>query len=398
MREFRRHVAVIRWKTFIACLLVVVLAAAACGVADQDGAFKDWSGTRQDVNGVEVVRNPESPLTDASAVVVRRLWAAPSPSEERSKGVWEEPVAVRVAQRFVVVLDRMAHRIHVVDRPSGRWRQSLGREGEGPGEFQEPFGIAVQDDEIVVGNGGDASLERFGVDGEFRGTVRFGEMGFSIHGLGPDGFLVSSLVGREGGWKRVSPEGEITTFPWPEDDGLAMTELSDDCMGVSAAGSTVLRFSCRELAFQVIDSEGTLQRAVLVEGSLEPPSESAIEAHLDEVRTIMQRSGLPPEMIDQQVEGERERLRRNPRMRALRVDPETGYVALWEQRPADLGPEPAQLHIFSSDGIYLARVAFEQAWVDFDWDDGKLYALVRDPESDLVRLFAYAIDLTNLDR
>lgn len=103
-------------------------------------------------------------------------------------------------------------------------------------------------------------------------------------------------------------------------------------------------------------------------------------------------------MIDQQVEGERERLRWNPRMRALRVDPETGYVAMWEQRPDDLGPEPAQLHIFSSDGIYLARVAFEQAWVDFDRDDGKLYALVQDPESDLVRLFAYAIDLTNLGR
>lgn len=254
-------------------LLIVVPASAACGVADRDATLENWTGTREAVNGVEVVRNPGSPLIDASALVVEQLWIAPTPSDEQSQGPWEQPVGVRVTRTSAMVLYRMAHRVHVVDRARGHWGQSIGREGDGPGEFEEPFGIAVEDDEIVVGNGGGASLERFGVDGEYRGAVRFGEVGFSIHGLGPDGFLVNSLVGREGGWKRVTPQGEMTTFPWPEDHEPAVTEGGDECTGVGTAGSTVLRFSCQELAFQVIDSEGTLQRTVLVDWLLEPPRE-----------------------------------------------------------------------------------------------------------------------------
>jgi len=47
------------------------------------------------------------------------------------------------------------------------------------------------------------------------------------------------------------------------------------------------------------------------------------------------------------------------------------------------GSGPATLHLLSEDGVYLARVAFHVAWRDFTLEDGVVYALTRNPDTDL---------------
>ncbi len=64
------------------------------------------------------------------------------------------------------------HRIIVVGADGG-FQRAFGREGDGPGEFRSPGGIAVMPDgRGVMGDLGHRGHHIFGADGEFERMVR----------------------------------------------------------------------------------------------------------------------------------------------------------------------------------------------------------------------------------
>ena len=77
----------------------------------------------------------------------------------------------------------------------------------------------------------------------------------------------------------------------------------------------------------------------------------------------------------------------------LRFDASGRLAAFLEQNPDEFGSGSATLHLLSQDGVYLAKVAFPTAWRDFTIDDGVVYALTRDSDTDLISLRAYRVDL-----
>ncbi|MDE2979662.1 MAG: 6-bladed beta-propeller [Gemmatimonadota bacterium] len=69
------------------------------------------------------------------------------------------------------VFDTQADRIHVV-APDGEYRHTIGRSGEGPGEFRRPDGLAVmRDGRMVIADLGHRAYHVFGADGEFERMV-----------------------------------------------------------------------------------------------------------------------------------------------------------------------------------------------------------------------------------
>jgi len=69
------------------------------------------------------------------------------------------------------VFDAQADRIHVVG-PDGEYRHTIGRSGEGPGEFRRPDGLAVmRDGRVVIADLGHRAYHIFGADGEFERMV-----------------------------------------------------------------------------------------------------------------------------------------------------------------------------------------------------------------------------------
>ena len=77
----------------------------------------------------------------------------------------------------------------------------------------------------------------------------------------------------------------------------------------------------------------------------------------------------------------------------LRFDPSCRLAAFLEQNPDEFGSGSATLHFLSRDGVYLAKAAFPTAWRDFAMDDGVVYALARNPTTDLITLTAFRLDL-----
>src|SRR5690606_32044563 len=134
-----------------------------------------------------------------------------------------------------------------------------------------------------------------------------------------------------------------------------------------------------------LDAEGRLLREFTVEREPDIISDAEREAEIERVReSVAGTPGIPPAMIQRVVQIKRDESRIRRSFRAVREDPDTGVLAIWEQNPDELGGGTATLHLFSDSGIYLAEVPFDRAWVDFDLAGSKLFALERDPETDLV--------------
>src|SRR5690606_11313328 len=160
-----------------------------------------WQGSREVIEGTEIVRNPEIPLRGIRAEAPS-LWRAPSADDIRRFGDWAGPVRLVAAGDRVYVLDQMAHRVYGLRATDGVMENVFGRRGRGPGEFEFPYGIALRADTILVGNGGAGSLERFRPDGTYAGSIPLGARGFALIAPSAGDVYVNALIGAEGGWWR----------------------------------------------------------------------------------------------------------------------------------------------------------------------------------------------------
>jgi len=92
------------------------------------------------------------------------------------------------------VLDATAYRVVVFDA-RGRYFRTIGRQGDGPGEFGFPSAIALlPGGELVVNDAAKSNLQIFGPDGTFLRTV-----------------VVAEELGRAAGRMRTSPKGGLIT-------------------------------------------------------------------------------------------------------------------------------------------------------------------------------------------
>lgn len=362
----------------------------ACGAGDSSSVGA-WRGEIVEIEGVEVVRHPGSPLFDSSEVEVLEVWRAPSEAEGAEHGVWEQPIVVRASSDRVYVLDRMAHRVYVVEGADGRWVAGFGRRGRGPGELERPFGLALVDSGVVVGNSGRASLERFTADGEYEGSIRLDAVAFGVEAFG-ERLLVSGLFDSGEGWRLVELDGEAEAFEWP--DRLEPVGVNDTgCERFSASAVGAMRVSCYQPYLQVVGPEGERVREIVIDQDPIPVESGVADSVLAVIRAEMVDDGIPPATADQVAQKMGDQLQDYRRFQQARADTETERLAIWEQITDDLGGGPATLHIVSESGVYLARVNFTQAWKSFDVHDGRVYALEEDETTGLVTLAAYEITL-----
>lgn len=105
------------------------------------------------------------------------------------------------AEGKLYVFDNQADRIHVVGA-DGEYVRTLGRSGEGPGEFRSPDGLAVmRDGRVVIADRGHRAYHIFGPDGEFERMVGFvpeaGDMRITDIYPDPGGEAIFTAVGAQ---------------------------------------------------------------------------------------------------------------------------------------------------------------------------------------------------------
>jgi hypothetical protein len=343
--------------------------------------------TRDTIAGVEVVRNSSTPR-DGVRAGPAWLWHAPTTADVARFGEWESAVKLVVGGERVYVLDRMASRVYVVAGVDGTVEGTVGQRGAGPGEFDRPYGLAVSADELIVGNGAGASLERFRPDGSYLGSIAVGRLGFDLLSLASGELYLNSLLGSDGGWGRVSAEGSVIEVAWP----TPVEARFDDCTRLGGGRGVLVRVACTSPIMQMASTDGRPVREITIDIPPRRPPAGMVEDHLAEVRQLMAQSGMTPDLIEAQVRQEKERLAVLPVVRGVRVDSGTGTIAVWEQIPEDLGGGAAKLHMVAASGEYLSAIEFAESWIDYAIHDRRIYALVLERDTGLVGLVAYPIE------
>lgn len=131
-------------------------------------------------------------VADAQLALVAHLDRDGNPLQPVGKGILRRPTGVAwdAAGRRLFVADAYAHDIKVFD-PAGNLIESIGRRGDGPGEFNFPSHITIAGDELYVTDTMNSRVQVIPLSG---GAPRiFGERGLYIGNLvRPKGVAVDS--------------------------------------------------------------------------------------------------------------------------------------------------------------------------------------------------------------
>lgn len=147
----------------------------------------EWKGKIETENGVKVIKNPSEPLYGEIELEIEEDLVLGSEKDDNYLfyRVWDIAVNDR---GDIYVLDSGKYRIQKYDN-DGRYLQTIGRQGQGPGEFERPVGLYR----------------------DKKGNIYV--LGFpKIHLFNPNGEFVKSLV----------PQGFVTDFV-PDGKGNIIT-------------------------------------------------------------------------------------------------------------------------------------------------------------------------------
>lgn len=137
----------------------------------------------------------------------------------------------RLADGSIALLDGGSFEIRIFNA-DGRHVRSMGRQGEGPGEFQFPAGLETIGDSIVVWDARTRRGSMYSVDGELvrtfglddsRDEIRFPD----LRGVFPDGDLLAAASPPIDGRVRTGPRWSTDLLVRYSPDGLAPTVLGE---------------------------------------------------------------------------------------------------------------------------------------------------------------------------
>ena len=142
-----------------------------------------WQGTIEEENGIKIVTNPAEPLYGELVLELEEDLSIGSVDDENTTFYRIGGIAVD-SQGNMFVVDSGNQRIQKYDK-DGNYLQTIGRKGQGPGEFMRPFDILLdeQDNIYVL---------------EIRKIHLFDPQGNSIRDIVLPSFMMGFAVGAEG--------------------------------------------------------------------------------------------------------------------------------------------------------------------------------------------------------
>lgn len=130
------------WTSGVALVLGVLL------LAQHPSLAAGWKGSLETRDGVEYVRNPGQPMMDPVTITLNELWRIGgfSEAEEEFFGVIK---TIRVDENGdVYLLDSQLSEVRVFS-PRGEFLRTMGREGDGPGEFRNALDMFLLPEQRV---------------------------------------------------------------------------------------------------------------------------------------------------------------------------------------------------------------------------------------------------------
>lgn len=187
-------------KKHMICFMVVPLVFYCC--SKQAG----WKGIVEEIDGITVVHNPKEPLYKPDDFSLEEELSI-GEAEGQEEYMFQQIFTLAVSESGdIYVLDYKASHIKMYDK-DGKYIKTIGRSGQGPGEFQVPrYMVCTEQDQIMVGDINRISY--FSLDGDFlKSTPTLGVV--IVHDIDQEGNLYVTEIVREKGvyeLKKFDPE------------------------------------------------------------------------------------------------------------------------------------------------------------------------------------------------
>jgi hypothetical protein len=328
-----------------------------------------WKGSIETIDGVQIVRNPKAPMYPDGALELREelMIGTAEGAEEymfiRLRGLFIDD------QGSIYTLDQRKPRIDVFDR-DGRHVRSIGRKGQGPGEFQTPFFIAHSPSgEILVGEM--ARLSFFDRSGGFLRSQN--------NSVGPLAFVKYLANGDAVGTRMVMDEEKprydvvlcgpdlqqkraLTFSAMPDPSAKFSLFTSVVRWDISAGQEIICASGEGDYLISIFDGSGRLVRKILKDYDPVPVSAADIDYQMKKHGIQSRDEVTVPKFLP-------------PTSWAYADEEGRIYISSWQRDP---DTEISLFNIFDPEGRYLCDFRFPGEPLVFK--DGKLYAVVQDYE------------------
>ena len=147
-------------------LISVVLFVSTCVLLTSCQKQKaEWKGTIEEVDGVKVVKNPEEPLYGELVFDLEEDLSIGREDDDNYMFFRIGEIKVD-AEGNIYVFEYGNKRVQKFDR-DGKYICTIGAEGQGPGEYQYPFSLLINDKTGVLGVVDRRKLVVFDMDGKY---------------------------------------------------------------------------------------------------------------------------------------------------------------------------------------------------------------------------------------
>jgi len=380
-----------KWVTIALAVVLTAGLAFVPASCSKKGGEAAWKADIVTVDGVRTVRNPETPRNGTFAFdLVEDLVIGDEKSEAYFFPGW---VTISVDDEgLIYACDSGNRRVQVYDK-TGVFVKTLGRQGQGPGEYAFPSSVHIDDaGNIYVRSS--RSLVVFGPDGLFIKNVPLKTF-LSALTLGPGGMIVGTTQPNprtEGGPKnefvQLGPDGEIqrTIARFPA-YGVSKDQMLQHWYtgGISfcprSKDSLYYGFSL-EYEIDVVDGEG---RSLLVFSKAEKAQGiTGEERDLTREKGIYAWSGMgDPKTADLGMPDHR------PFFRNFASD-DMGRLYVVRFRPiTEKAIATRDVDVFSKDGTYLYQMTWP--FIPQVIKGGFLYEVRQDEDQGLTRIIRHRI-------
>jgi len=172
----------VRIRVIIVCLFMICLV---FGCAGEKKAGSEWSGTVEQENGVRVVNNPEQPFFGSLELVLEQDLSIGN--EEDDHYLFYRAFGMDVdSQGNIYVMDTGNFRVQKFGS-SGEYLQTIGKKGQGPGEFDRMQSFYIDEENNLYISSG-MKIQIFNERGEFVKSI---PLTFQINDfwISPDDFI-----------------------------------------------------------------------------------------------------------------------------------------------------------------------------------------------------------------
>lgn len=377
-------------SVFLALLIILVSILAYLACKRQK---LEWKGTITEKDGVVIVKNPKEPLYETAEFNIVQDLKIGQPSG-KPEYMFSQITSLEVdAKGNIYAAESKENHIRVFDK-KGVYLRTVGRPGQGPGEFTFPRHVHVNlAGEIMVADDASRSVKVFSPDGsylrqyllkkfypmemDYGGGGVFYIMDFSME---PPGFKLFRLD------SRTDEPTELAHWAMPMPDPRRAS-IFDPIMSFAVMPDDRLLYGCPTEGYeiQIFSPQGRLEKKILKDWDPQPVTAKEKEAVLNELK---KRS--PSGQVDLEFP------KSHPPYRVVKSD-DSGRIMVHVD--SEYAAEPSQetetlFDVFDNEGHYIARFHYPFKTLiekPMLWKGGKFYTIEQD-EDGYLYIVRYAVE------